>query len=139
MASKPAPSSSRRRAKRSGGTAGSPVKRMPSTGQPAATRSLTRARSAGAEVQAGPALAADGEGEGGLAEDGRHDHRVDHQGEREVAGQAHADGADALAAELGVDVAAERAQPVVMGLEAFAARTENSRLTQALVTICTAA
>ena len=66
-----------------------------------------------------------------LREHRREHRRLEHHREREVAGEAHADRADAVPAAERMRVRGERAQPVVTGLDSFAAKARNSRLTHA--------
>ena len=64
------------------------------------------------EVQRRAMRAGDAEGKRGLREDGRHHGFVDHQRQREVPGQAHAERAHAGPAALRVRAPTERAQPL---------------------------
>ena len=63
-------------------------------------------------MERGAPLGADREGQGGLGEDRRHHRLVHHHGESEIAGEAHADAADAGAAAFRVGLPGEGAQPV---------------------------
>src|SRR4051812_40575617 len=69
-------------------------------GATVARPTLDRGRARGARVRAPPRGPADREGRGRLGDDGRRHRVVDHHGQRETAGEAHAEGADTRSAEL---------------------------------------
>ena len=82
--------------------------------QPAATRSLSHDEIGAAQVELrAPLCARSRKGSEGWLSTGAITYRIDHEGEREVVRQAHADGAHALAAgsSLVDRLPAERAQP----------------------------
>ena len=91
---KASPSSRRKVSKRSGKQNGSLENRSPSRQLPAAVRSLTRARSASEIPTSALCFLPERERQRGLAEDGSQHHVVDHHGQGEAAGEAHADDAD---------------------------------------------
>ena len=63
-------------------------------------------------MEAARRLFPNGNGSDGWLSTGAMTASIDHERQREVAGQAHSDRPDALAAKLGVQAAAERAKPV---------------------------
>ena len=87
----------------------SSVKRRPRTGT---SRLLAMARLSSERCRPRAGALPIGERERRLAEHRCHHSLVNHECQRKVAGQAHADRADALPAKLGVQAAAKRAKPV---------------------------
>ena len=113
------------------GTHRSPVKRRPSRHAPSAARSLTRARSAGADTDRGLCRAAMANGSDGWLSTGASIRSSTIIAEREPAGEAHPDRADAGAAALLVRLRRQRPQPADDRTGPAGREIVNSRETQA--------